>query len=272
MDTFANPTGLEMAPGGNYGLAKYGDDKNLLVAFYNRAVEDVAESINHGRRYTRNQIYVKIQHPGEMLNIIDRPVTENDKYRFRDQWSKFVANRSQIPEGTPIDLLFPNHPASAENLRAYGVHTIEQCASLQANAIETIGRGAQEYVNRAQRYLESATSGAAFHKLQSENDKLKNQISTLESMVKQMKAQIDHLTMANNDPIHGAEQPPFVPGFDVQSARINANHVTKDLEKAASKKKARRAPTVEDSITDPFAGQDIENKEKTLTEIADGND
>lgn len=252
MDTFAPISGLEMAPGGQYGLAKYGDDKNLLVMFYNKAVEVPSESVKRGRRYTKDQIYIKIQHPGEVLNIIDRPVQDNDKYRFREQWSKFVSNRTQVPDGTPIDLLFPNHPAIAENLRAYGVYTIEQCSALSANAIETIGRGAQEFVNRAQRYLDSADKGSQFHKLQSENDQLKNQVATLENMIKQMKAQMDHLTMVNNDPIRGAQQPAFVPGFDVQTERINATHVTKDIEKdVKSKKKKQR--TVEDDIVDPFA-------------------
>lgn len=261
MDTFANPTSLEMAPGGQYGLAKYGSDANLLVVFYNKAVEDPVESMKLGRRYTKNQIYITIQHPGETHTKIDRPANEADKYRFRDHWSKFVSNRSQIPEGTPIDLLFPNYPAIAENLRAYGVYTIEQCASLQANAIDNIGRGAQEYVNRAQRYLESADKGAAFHKMQEELEKRDNEIASLKSLIEQMKSRIDHLTMVNDDPIRGAQQPPFVPGHDVQSERINANHVTKDIEKKVARSGRRSKGIEQDTIlTDPFAGQDQETE------------
>lgn len=256
MDTFAPISGLEMAPGGQYGLAKYGDDRNLLVVFYNKAVEVPSESVKRGRRYTENQVFIKIQHPGEVLNVIDRPIQENDKYRFREQWSKFVSNRTQVPDGTPIDLLFPNHPAIGENLRAYGCYTIEQCASLSASAIETIGRGAQEFVNRAQKYLDSADKGALYHKLQAENDDLKNKVGTLENLIKQMKGQIDHLTMVHNDPIRGAQQPNYVPGFDVQTERINASHVTKDLEKEVKSKKTKQKRTVEENIADPFATQE----------------
>jgi hypothetical protein len=256
VDTFAPISGLEMAPGGQYGLAKYGDDRNLLVMFFNKAVEIPSESVKRGRRYTQDQIFIRIQHPGETLNIIERPVQENDKYRFRDQWSKFVSNRTQVPDGTPIDLLFPNHPAIGENLRAYGCYTIEQCASLSANAIETIGRGAQEFVNRAQKYLDSSDKGAMYHKLQAENDDLKNKIQSLEKLISQMKVQLDHLSMVNNDPIHGVQQPGFVPNYDVQTERINSTHVTKDLEKNA--KRGRPRKTVEENITDPFATQPTE--------------
>lgn len=252
MDTFSSPTGLEMAPGGQYGMAKYGDDRNMLVVFFNKAVEVPSESIKRGRRYTENQIYIKIQHPGETHTVIERPVQDNDKYRFRAQWSKFVSNRSQVPDGTPIDLLFPNHPAIGENLRAYGVYTIEQCASLSASAIETVGRGAQEFVNRAQRYLDSADKGVAFHKLQSENDQLREKMSSMEATMKLMKAQIDHLTMVHNDPIRGSEQPSFDPNHDVQAERINANHVTQDITKQAKRGRSKQQK-IEDNITDPFA-------------------
>lgn len=256
MDTFSNPIGVEMAPGGTHGLAKFQDDKNLLVLFYNRAVDDPVESAKRGRRFTRNQVYVKIQHPGEVLNIIDKPATDSEKFRFREQWSRFVANRSQVPDGTPIDMLFPNHPAVGENLRAMGVYTIEQCAALSANAIDTIGRGAQEYVNRAQKYLENASSGAAFTALQRELELEKQKTASLEHQMVEMKKQLDHFMMRHNDPIRGAEQPPFVEGHDVQAERINANHVTKEIAKT-KRKTAVRAPIVTDQdaeFTDPLAG------------------
>lgn len=253
MDTFSSPTGIIMAPGGTHGLAKYGDDKNLLVMFYNRAVEIPSESVKQGRRICRNEIYVTIQHPGEMLNKIDRPANDQDKVRFRDQWSRFVQDRTQIPEGTPIDLLFPNHPAVGENLKALGIFTIEQCASLSALAIDTIGRGGQEYVVRAQRYLDSANKGAAFHELQGKNDQLTQQVRILENQIKQLKEQLDMVMVRHNDPIRGAQQPPFVENFDVQSARINANHPTQEEAVKRSRGRPKKAAqTVEDVITDPF--------------------
>lgn len=242
---------LQMNPGGMTGIATDGNERNLLVMFYNRAVEIPSESLRLGRRFTKDVIHVKIQHPGEAYNIIDRPVTDQDKHRFRLQWSNFIQNRTQIPEGCPIDLLFPNHPSVGENLRAHGVHTIEQCAELSAHAIDNIGRGAQEYKNRANKYLESANKGAAFHSLQAENDKLQQNQKILENQIAQLKAQLDHVLMKFNDPLKASQSPNYIPGYDVQADRINANHPTVE---AAKKKTGRRGPkTLEDNITDPLA-------------------
>lgn len=258
MNEFAPATGINWNPGGLSGTVKYGDDRNLLVMFYNRSVEVPSESAEKGRRICRDEIYVTIQHPGESLNKIDRPATDQDKHRFRDSWSKFLQNRTQIPEGTPIDLLFPNHPSVAENLRAYGVYTIEQCAGLSAHAIDSIGRGGQEYVNRSKRYLDSATKGAGFHALQKELDETKQALRLAENQISQFKVQLDSLLMRNNDPIRGAISPPFVQNYDVQAERINANHPTQEVF-TKTKNTRRGKVTVEDRITDPLASSPMQN-------------
>ncbi len=255
------PTNIVM--NGHTGIAQWGNDSQLLVMFYNRSVEDPAKSLETGRPVHEDKIFIKIQHPGEMYNIIDRPINDLDKMRFRDKWSAFVQNRTQIPEGTPIDLLFPNYPAIAENLRAYGIYTIEQCAKLSASAIDNIGRGGQEYVNRSQKYLDSAQKGIAFHKLQKENDDLKNNLQVQSNQIRQLKEQLDYLLMKVNDPLKASQQPPFIPGYDAQSERINANHPTAEVVRAKKGRKIKSTPTVEERITDPFAG-------KTLIEDSEG--
>jgi hypothetical protein len=257
MTTFKSPTNIRMAPGGSHGLAEYGSDDNLLVCFYNRPVNDSLRSVEEGRPIYKDVIHVRIQQPGEMLNIIDRPVVDNDKRRFLRQWTAFVHDRTQVPEGTPIDHLFPNHPAVAENLRGYGVYTVEQCSKLSASAIDTIGRGGQEYVNRANKYLEQATTGKSFHIIQKELDDEKQKNRIMEQQIAQLKSQVDALSMKFNDPIRNAEQPPYISGYDVQSERINANAET--IVGASSKKKGRRPTTVEDKITDPFAQTETAN-------------
>lgn len=248
-------TGIDWNAGGHTGMAKFGDDRNLLVMFYNRSVPNAAQGAIQGRPIHRDEIYIKIQQPGEMLNIIDRPATENDKMRFRQQWANFIHDRTQVPEGTPIDLLFPNHPSVAENLRGMGVFTVEQCAELSAHAIDTIGRGAQEYKNRAEKYLKMSTSGASFHKLQKENDDLRTTQRVLEQQVEMMKRQLNTLTLKVTDPVRASMQPPFIPGHDVQAERINSNSVHAEL----AKKVTRKSRTVEDNITDPLASKTEES-------------
>lgn len=237
-------SGIDWNAGGKSGVARFGPgDENLLVVFYNKAVENASKSLQAGRRICENQIYVRIQIPGEGLNIIDRPVTDADKMRFRAAWAAFLQNRQHIPEGTPIDLLFPNNPAFAENLRGMGVYTIEQCANLSASAIDNIGRGGQECVNRAKKYLESSNSAVPFHQLQKEMEEYKSIIRTQNHQIEQLKAQLDKVMMRDTNPIGASLAPTFVPGYDAQAERLNANHPTKEIAETAKKRAATKKPT-----------------------------
>lgn len=254
------PTGVDWSAGGHTGMVRWGDDSNLLVMFYNKSVHVPAMS-TEGRPVYRDEIYIKIQQPGEMLNVIDRPVQDNDKRRFRHQWANFIHDRTQVPEGTPIGLLFPNHPAVGENLRGMGVYTIEQCAKLTAHAIDTIGRGGQEYVNRAQSYLDMSNKGANFHKLQQalEAEQQKNRI--MENNIAQLQAQLHSMNTKLIDPVRASMSPPFIPNYDAQVERINANSPQKEIAQQAVRR--RKAPvTVEDNITDPFLGSKIPEDER----------
>lgn len=239
MNDFRSPTGIAWNPGGLSGLVQYGNDDNTLVVFYNKAIQNMPKSIQAGRVIKEDQVYVKIQHPGEMLNIIDRPCTDEDKMRYGKQWSAFLHNRTIIPEGTPIDLLFPNYPAVADNLRAWGVHTIEQCSELSAHAIDNIGRGAQEYVNKAKKYISSSNSGAGFHMMQKQLDEERQKNRVMAQQMAVMKDQLDRLMMRDNNPMGASLQPGFIPGYDAQSARLNANHPTKEVAEKASKTRRR---------------------------------
>ena len=238
----SRPTGVDWA-GAGYGMARFGEDTRLVVIFYTRSLKNDAKSREFGVPYNDNAVFVRIHEPGERLNVVDRPMQEGDKQRFHLQWSKFIQNQEQIPEGTPIDLLFPNNPALSENLKAQGVHTIQQCANLSANAIDNIGMGAQEYVNLAKKYLSSATDGLAFHKMQEQIVKKDQDYKILQHQFDQLKNQFNMLLERINDPVKASQAPSWVEGHDAPTERIDSNHPSKELsEKQAKKRKNMPAP------------------------------
>ena len=192
---------------GHVGVVQYGDDARTIALFYNRSVHNPIKSERAGTPIHDDIDYVRIHQPGERLNIIDRPVTQADKNRFPRQWSDYIGNREQIPDGTPIDLLFPAHPNVGANLRGIGVHTIEQCSKLSGHAMDVIGMGAQEYVNRANEYLENAEKGVGLHKLHRELDERDSKIRVLEAQVGSLKGQLDQLLSS----LQSANANPFAP-------------------------------------------------------------
>ena len=218
-------------PNKSYGAAYDTNDDGLIVNFYNKSVHDPIASRNQGVPIYHDVIYVKIFRAGEMLNQIDRPKEKSDETRFGRQWHQFVDKQEQVPEGTPIDYLFPNNPAIADSLRARGVYTVQQCASLTAHAIETIGMGAQEYVNRAKKVLEQVTSGKAVVQLQDQSTKDRQLIDSqaklileMQQQMEAMKGQINTLMAGNVDPSTGAlKNRAMAPNraVDIQSAMID---------------------------------------------------
>lgn len=242
MNDFAmlpRPSRIEMY--GDYGIANYGDDSRLVVFFYTKSVQKPAKSTNNGLPFYEDEIFVRMHPPGERLNIVDRPVEENDKHRFPVQWSRFLQKREQRPDGTPIDLLFPNNPAVADSLKAQGIFTVQQLANLSADAINNVGMGAQEYVNMAQRYISNATDGVAFHKMQEAMKKKDEDYKILERKFEQQQIQINALTAQIKNPLGAMQQPGWVEGHDAAAERIDANHPSADLanRENAGKKRAK---------------------------------
>jgi hypothetical protein len=64
------------------------DDK-LIVGFYKKSVLNQAKSRAEGRPVHEGRDFVKIQHPGETLNIVDRPVSEDDQRRWPQKWAQY---------------------------------------------------------------------------------------------------------------------------------------------------------------------------------------
>lgn len=207
-------------------------DRNAHAIFYTAPMHNPAKSREAGRPISDDVVMIRIGNPGERLNVVIRPATQQDKQRFALQWAQFQQNRVQKPEGSPISLLFPESPATVANLEGCGVYTVEQLAGLSGDAIQSIGMGAQGWVNNAQTYLANAEKGirnSQMRQAQEEHDREMNAIKfqlaeaqkTIEKLVQQNKA-----IMARQGDIAlagGMEHPVHIgQGFDPQAEQIAA--------------------------------------------------
>ena len=252
MDDFAPPTGINWNVGRTSGMVEYGGgDRGMACWFYYKDVPNPAKSAEKGRPVHENRIYVRIAPPGERLNVVEREATEQDKQRFPLQWEQFRRRKTQQPEGMPIELLYPDNPATAGTLRAHGIQTVEQCAELSGHAIENIGMGAQTWVNYAKRVLSQSERQAGETRMRRELDQRDREIKMLKGNVKQLQSQIDQLIQrqqGNSTPDLAQVQtllaglmnrPQFPPQvkFDSDTAMINA----KSAERAGGKRQRPRS-------------------------------
>jgi hypothetical protein len=222
---FRPMTGMDRASidSQGYGMVQYGptDDK-LIVGFYKKSVLNQARSREMGKPVHEGRDFVKIQHPGETLNIVDRPVKDDDKQRWPRQWHSYQQGVRQMPDGVPINLLFPAKPEIETMLRGYNIHTVEQLAGLSGEAISTVGMGAQEWVNAAQRYLERANKGVNHHQFEKALAEKDAQIAALTRQV----AEITALVRQQQSPQQQATNPQ---NYDFQTSQINATHQSVDM-------------------------------------------
>src|SRR5215475_9632180 len=127
----ADADGLAPGTGINWqsetvGVVEYAADKNQQAIFYIEPQPDPQKSAEMGRPIKKDTIMVRIAPPGERLNIVIRPAQQSDTRRWPTQWNQFQQHKKQTVEGTPIEMLFPQTPSIAENLKASGVYTVEQ--------------------------------------------------------------------------------------------------------------------------------------------------
>ena len=182
----------------NEGLVNFKPASNANVIFYNKSVHDPVKSRSASRPVFVNKEYVRIQHPGE-ADVIDRPIADDPRviHIWPQQYQKFLNNQDHsMPDGTPLEILFPNRPEIPANLHTQGVHTVEQLAGLTAHASQMIGMGAVEWQNMAKRFLDSAAGGVEHHRLVRKTEELQSQNEVLQNQISLMKTQLDRLTAA----------------------------------------------------------------------------
>jgi len=220
----------------DYGMVSFGNDSMLNVLFYTRSVVNEQKSRDMGKPHHDAVEFVRMQQPGEASTVIERPVQEADKHRFPRQYTLYLNKKEQIPEGTPIELLFPNSPNVADNLKGWGVYTVEQCAAMSQHAIQNINMGGQDYQNRAKSYLENASKGVNFHKQIKELEEMKSKYNVLQQNHNTLQQQFSALMAKLEDPNKNGLSPSWQPNYDAQAERLNSNHPSHEV---AQKKKTR---------------------------------
>lgn len=166
---------------GMQGMVQFGDDNKKFVVFYDRTVLNPTRSKEAGRPEYDVVPYVRIQDPGDNLQIADRPAREDDRQRWPRHYQAFLDGRGTEQPGTPVELLFPANPELVASLKHMKFTTIQALAEAEGNALAGIGMGAQEFKTKAIKYLAMAKDGEAYAHLSAELDKRDAKIAEMEA-------------------------------------------------------------------------------------------
>lgn len=228
------------------GWVRMGSDDRVNVLFYRKSVLDRVKSVEAGRPVHIAMDYVRIQQPGEK-DYADRPVDDDRSViaRWPRHWDAYQKGRAAAPDGTPVEMLFPQNPEIAANLHTLAVHTIEQLATLTAHGMQTIGMGATQWQQKAKQFLAAANGGAGMHRLAEQNAKLLSQLETQANQIASLRTQLDRLAALQSG-VPSAMVPERLPTVAQQHASrslhgdyrpnqgVSAGYIDSDADIAAS--------------------------------------
>jgi hypothetical protein len=166
--------------GNNYRVA-HGDDSALIVEFYKEAVRNNFKSEQAGHEVFEDQDFVWIRFAGDRTRELRKPVKNEHKERWPQQWARYQNQEKQVNEGMPLEHWGAMSKSTALNYKANNVFTVEQMAAIPDSVIDKLGIGTRDFRNKAQLFLKQSAGSAESMRLADENKKLRDEIELLKA-------------------------------------------------------------------------------------------
>lgn len=162
---------------------RFAADRGVHARFYLKPMVDKAASAEAGRTIHKEVEFVEILAAGNPNNIVHRRATNEDRNRFREQYTLFREGSEEQLTGTHLTEVAWLTRSQIEELAYLRIRSLEQLASVSD---EVCGRnvGLYELKKKAAAVLAAATSEAPLHQLRAENEKLLKQVEELTEQLK----------------------------------------------------------------------------------------
>lgn len=179
-------------------------DQTLMVRFYKREYANEFKSEQEGRPILSMLDFVRIETPGDRLNVIDTIVDPGHKKRFAALWAAYQAEQ-QVDhiEGTLLTQVPFLTPASAMELRHFKFYTAEQGATASdaqlANVGASIGMSGFAFREKCRAYIENAKDSAAATRQAKE-------LQTQKDLIEALQRQVTELVTKGQEPKEAAKR------------------------------------------------------------------
>ena len=166
---------------------RFAADNKLYVEFFRKPVLQPGKSRDAGRAVYEEVDYVRIHVPGDKSSVIERPVSQQDQFRFADRYAKWKAGQEEAVTGTPLSALPGMTPSKVEEYKFFKLVTVEQLAEANDN-LGAKFMSFQQDKQRAKAFLEVAKNNAPIEKMNEELAKRDAELEDLREQVKAMQA------------------------------------------------------------------------------------
>lgn len=175
----------EQAMLGEGDQARFAGDERLFVTFFNHPRKDEAKTLEEGRPIFNDESYVRIMVPGDKDSIIIRPARDMDKQRFAKQWQAFSSGESEEQSGTPLKAWPMITRSQVEELKFFGVHTVEQLADLADVHVQKF-MGVGMLKQQAQAFMQAAKESAPLEQLNAALEERDHQIAAQDQAIQEL--------------------------------------------------------------------------------------
>ena len=167
--------------------SRFAMDNKLYVEFYRKPVLQPGKSREAGRAVYDEIDYVRIHVPGDKASVVERPVSQQDVFRFQDRYNKWKAGQEEAVTGTPLSALPGMTPSKVEEYKFFKLVTVEQLAEANDNLGGKF-MSFQADKQRAKAFMEVARNNAPIEKMNEELQKRDAEIENLKTMVEALQA------------------------------------------------------------------------------------
>lgn len=184
-------------------------DSALHVTFYDKEFINEFESKKQGKPVKYMALMVRIERPGDILNVADRLSTTDDERRFPVQYANYINMRNGRAGdlvGTPLSECQLISKEQAEQLRSLHFYTMEQVANssdAQINGIGMIaGMAPMAFRDRIRMALRVATDTTTAQKLEKQVEESLAREKAMAETVAKMQEQMAQLIAAQDNKLH----------------------------------------------------------------------
>lgn len=174
-----------------------GSDNSVYVKFFTKPVKDDSASDAAGRPIFKDREYVEIRTPGQQTNVVQRPVTDMDRSRFRQAYAMFKSGQDDQLVGTPLEEAPWITRSQVEELAYLRVRTVEHLAELN-DSVCGQNAGMYELKRKAQAFIANAKDGAPAAALAAAKEEFANEIETLKRTIEEQSKIIANLKAASS--------------------------------------------------------------------------
>jgi hypothetical protein len=166
---------------------RFASDNKLYVEFFRKPIMQPGKSREAGRAVYEEVDYVRIHVPGDKSSVIERPMSEQDVFRFQDRYNKWKAGQAEAVTGTPLSALPGMNASKVEEYKYFKIVTVEQLAEANDNLGGKF-MSFQQDKQRAKAFMEVAANNAPIEKMNAELAKRDAELDELREAMKALQA------------------------------------------------------------------------------------